>query len=462
MWTWLTRLLFVLAGVAPAHAGDPFTIVLLPDTQHYVDSAANFVQFEAQTQWIVDNLVREHLVFVTQAGDLVDHGAQGPGGIQLEWDRADLAMGRLDGDLLLQPDGLVLYATVPGNHDYDVVGVVTSATQYVATFGPARYAGRSRFVGAAPNQINMAQTFEVEGRGYLHLGLEWHPSDAAIEWAQSQLVAHPDRLALITTHEHLRTGSPTRRTSAGGTPDSGGTNAGDGLYRKLVEPYPQVFLVLSGHHQGDGRIKSMTAFGRDMLEVLADYQADRNGGNGWMQLLEFRPATAELELRTVSPTYVAGTTAGPDRSLSADSNATLAFDLDRLQADLTARRGLHFRCGQDNGYGVYAGAVDTHVGNGWNGTTLPEVSYGDALDVRVDGNGDAEQGLLRFDEIIGDDPGQVPEGTQIVAAVLTLTTEGSDAASRDGVCESHAHDDFARYLSRMKGPSPVSTSGGGS
>jgi hypothetical protein len=426
------RLLLVLAGVAPVHASDPFTIVLLPDTQHYTDSAVNFVQFEAQTQWIIDNLALENLVFVTQAGDLVEHGAEGPGMNQVEWDRADLAMGKLDGDLLQQPDGLVPYATVPGNHDYDVVGARTSATQYIATFGPSRYVGRSWFVGAAPNQINMAQTFEVDGRGYLHLGLEWHPSDAAIEWAQSQLEAHPDRLALITTHVHLGTGIPARRSTTGATPDSGGTNAGDGLYRKLVEPYPQVFLVLSGHYYGDGRVQSTTVLGGNVLEILADYQADPNGGNGWMQLLEFRPATAELELRTVSPTYVAGTTAGPDRSLSRASNVTLALDLDQLHAGLTARRTLRFRRGQDNGYGVYAGTVDTNVGNGSIGTTRPEVSYGNELDVRVDGDGDAEQGLLRFDDFIGNDPGQLPEGTEIEAAVLTLTTEGSDASSQDG------------------------------
>ena len=46
---------------------------------------------------------------------------------------------------------------------------------------------------------------------------------------------------------------------------------------------------------------------------------------------------------------------------------------------------------------------------------------------------DNEQALLRFDDIIGTGPGQIPAGTQILEATLTLTTEGSRNDARQGV-----------------------------
>ena len=45
---------------------------------------------------------------------------------------------------------------------------------------------------------------------------------------------------------------------------------------------------------------------------------------------------------------------------------------------------------------------------------------------------DHEQGLIRFDKIIGGAAGQVPPGTKINKAILTLTTEGSYADSKGG------------------------------
>jgi hypothetical protein len=52
--------------------------------------------------------------------------------------------------------------------------------------------------------------------------------------------------------------------------------------------------------------------------------------------------------------------------------------------------------------------------------------------VRVDGAGDHEQGLLRFEGLFGTGPGQIPPGAQIERAILTLTTEGLNAASSSG------------------------------
>ena len=60
----------------PAAGGPPapdFTVVAIPDTQHYVDSSAREFQYRAQTQWIVNSRASLNTRFVTHLGDIVEH-----------------------------------------------------------------------------------------------------------------------------------------------------------------------------------------------------------------------------------------------------------------------------------------------------------------------------------------------------------------------------------------------------
>ena len=425
-------ILCLLAPAARPQAGNPFTIVMLPDTQHYSESAVNIAHFEAQTEWIVERLNSRGIVFTTMVGDIVENGAEGPAMNQEEWNRALGAMNTLDGDLSHAPNGLLPYAAVAGNHDYDVKWTKGPANKYIQHFGPSRYAGRNWFVGASSNQINMAQTFQANGELFLDLALEWRPSDEAIQWAQSVMTAYPGVPTILTTHEYLGSGNPAERSPLGETPNGGGDNSGESVYSKLVEPFPQIFMVLCGHTSFDGRLESTTALGKQVHQILADYQDDPNGGNGWMQVIEVRPAASEIEFKTTSPTYSPGTTPGPDRSQSPVSNFVLGFDLEARRADLEATAARRFREEQALGFAAYWGTQDTFIGNGNLGLTLPNEAYGGSQDVRVDGDEDSEQGLLRFDGIIGYGADRIAPGTVIQRAILTLTTEGTDANSIDG------------------------------
>jgi hypothetical protein len=410
-----------------AQAASSFTVALVPDTQHYCETAQNSATFTAQTQWIVANVGARDIVFVAHVGDIVEHGSNAT-----EWSRADSAMDELDVAPPAPPDGNVPYCAALGNHDYDVLDDKSSATNFLAHFGAGRYAGKTWFLGASSDGRNLAQRFWTGSGPMVHLALEWHPADDGIAWAQSMLAAHPDEPAIVTTHEYLQPGNPGVRDTGGGDHDGAGDNSAEDLFRKLVEPFPQVCLVLGGHHQGNGRATATTALGRSVLQILADYQDDPGGGNGWMRMLELRPASGQLVSSTVSPTYIAGVSSGPDRSLDPDSNFTQPFDLEGMRDDLRTRATLHFRQGQDGGFGVYALARDTYVGDGSAGITLPNVAYGSAPTLRVDGDDDREQALLVFSGIIGSAPGRIPLGTTIERATLTLTTEGSGAASVDG------------------------------
>ena len=58
--------------VSPPPAPD-FTIVAIPDTQHYVDDRRLPADFSEQTQWIVDTRTTLNTEFVTHLGDIVEN-----------------------------------------------------------------------------------------------------------------------------------------------------------------------------------------------------------------------------------------------------------------------------------------------------------------------------------------------------------------------------------------------------
>ena len=96
--------LLALTAMLPAcrSAGpQPFSIVMLPDTQNYAKQFPGI--FYEHIDWVRDNVATENIVFVTQVGDIV----YGGGGKQ--WEVADAAMSRLD--------GVVPWGVAVGNHD---------------------------------------------------------------------------------------------------------------------------------------------------------------------------------------------------------------------------------------------------------------------------------------------------------------------------------------------------------
>jgi hypothetical protein len=418
-----------VTSVAPSA---PFKIVLVPDTQFYTTDDALMVHFHAQTQWIADNIRGESLVFVTHVGDVVEHGGEGGSANAVEWQRALSAWRKIEAATATEPDGPIPFAVQIGNRDYDAVDDRRSAQAFVANFDPARLVARSWWGGAMGNGRNTYQLFRANGQTFLHLGLEWRPDDTVIEWAFDVLRQHPETPTILTTHEYLDRGTGAVRRMSGESFEHSGANAGCSIYAKLVETHPQIFLVLCGHMFGDGRLTNTTALGQTVHQVLANYQGDPEGGNGWMTLIECRPDDRRIDFKTLSPTYRAGQSPGPDRTASA-GNFSLPFDLASHRARLGAISVLRFRNGRPAGGSAYAGAHDTHIGSGERGVTLPNMPYGNAISLRVDADEDREQTLLRFDDLFGNRSDQIPPGARIAKAILTLTTEGpEDVASASG------------------------------
>jgi hypothetical protein len=287
----LVAVAFILSGhAAPSPAskpGEPFTVVMLPDTQHYSRKYPEL--FMAQTEWIKANRAKEGIVFVTHVGDVVNDRKKEPN----EWVVAQKSMSALDGAV---PWGVAI-----GNHDFDNTSCrPEQATAFLEQFGPQRFHGCSWYGGASTNGLNSYQLFSGGGIDFLALHLELDVPDFAIDWAAGVLRAHPQRAAMVTTHSYLNGVSGTNGYNDAVSKHG---NTGEEVWNKLVRCHPQIFLVLCGHHQRTVACHQVSTndAGARVAEMLADYQRWHNGGDAWLRLLRFVPAKGEIQVRTYSP-----------------------------------------------------------------------------------------------------------------------------------------------------------------
>jgi hypothetical protein len=251
-------------------AGAEFTLIALPDTQHY--SEAFPAVFTSQTQWIVDNRGARNIVFVTHEGDIVEHNS-----LVTEWERANTSMSLLD--------GVVPYGMGPGNHDQPT-------TLYNQYFPYTRYQGRPWYGGHMGSlNDNNFQLFSAGGLDFVIVHLEFCPPAAAVTWADGVLKTHPDRIGIMTTHGYLN------ESAARGV--HGCTNT-QYLWDGLAVPNPNLRFMLSGHVHDESR-RTDAVNGRTVHQMLADYQDRATGGEGWLRILRFVPADDKVYVQTYSP-----------------------------------------------------------------------------------------------------------------------------------------------------------------
>nr|WP_241429108.1 PKD domain-containing protein [Agrococcus sp. ARC_14] len=303
---------------------DPFTVVVVPDTQNYSDGREALL--EEQLRWVRDSRDELDTAFVIQVGDLV-----GDWFIPRQWGNVSDAFGILD-------DASVPNTVVPGNHDFDYA--TGDVGPYNEWFGPARYADASwntettRYGGYlgqdqfGPDGIDRGNAdsyalFTAGGRDFLVLNLEWEAPGYALEWADRVLDAHPDRTVIMATHSFL-TVNGTRLT----TPQRPGGTSPSQLWNDFVRTHCQIRLVVAGHeNQGDLGEANRTddnACGQPVHQILSDYQARANGGDGWLRTYAFDPAANTMTAETYSPTL-------DQHETDANSAFTLPFELSTQQ-----------------------------------------------------------------------------------------------------------------------------------
>ena len=268
-----------------------FTIIALPDTQNEAQFFPAILQ--AQMQWIVQNQATKNIVAVVGEGDIVNDGSD-----QQQWINADAAYRLLDNA------GIPYFAAI-GNHDYD--GAAPKAGRPVVGFnqwfGPARYANYPWYLGNFPagSNENFYGVLNIGGVNYVFLALEFVPRPEAVQWAESVLAANPEKPAIIVTHSFLNSANirPGRCENGDMLPPN---ETAEAMWSELRE-HANVSLILSGHFTSGlvGHRSDIGDLGNLVNQVYTDFQDVANGGNGWLRILTFTPATNSVSVQTYSP-----------------------------------------------------------------------------------------------------------------------------------------------------------------
>jgi len=269
-----------------------FTVIVLPDTQHYSQDFPNI--FNNQTEWIADKIQDLNIVFVTHEGDIIQFD------LLEQWENANHSLSVLDDKI---PWGIL-----PGNHDLDLLGKTSG--RFDLFFGVDRFNSESWY-GGGYNGSN-ANNYEFFSGGqddYLIFHLQYNPSLDVLVWADGIISDYPERKVIITTHSFLDY-------------DGNRTATGERIWNNLVKPNSnQVFLVLCGHNHDTLR-RSDIVEDNIIHQLLADYQDEPNGGNGWLRILRFSPKEDKIYISTYSP-YV------DSYKVDSDNQFVLDFDMNK-------------------------------------------------------------------------------------------------------------------------------------
>jgi len=287
---------------------EPFSIVLLPDTQYYTSKQANDANntYRRQMQWIIDHQQSDNILFAVHLGDITNDNTTA------QWETASAAHALLD-------SAAIPYSVVGGNHDYLVGGDFDRGGSLMNDyFPPSRFSGNTWYGGSYGGNITNNYTYFANGdQQFLVLSLEYSPRKDVLCWASDLIASHPNHHVIIATHCYLTHGG----VYSGGCPDLNydtvGSTGGD-VWNELVAHHSNIFLVVSGH-VGDSEYRVQTTnTGYDVHEMLVDYQFEgecgagsasqctnhcRTGtyhGNGWMRQLVFDPRQATITSHTLT------------------------------------------------------------------------------------------------------------------------------------------------------------------
>ncbi len=301
-----------------------YTVVALPDTQHYSESFP--AVYMDQTQWIVDHIDSHKIAFVTHLGDIVDNGE-----LPEQWEVAVAAMDLLD-------EAALPYGTCLGNHDLmwrrrnaenkdlNTDGCGTDETDtdcigqlYLDHFGPDHFQDRPWYRGASPTHLSNYQIIEASGQEILFLHLAIDPDQRELDWALEVLSEHPDLPVHVSTHRYM-IDLRTTENMPDPLPDFGGARfddlssaidqlhfdtsiTGDDLFEQFIAVHPNIFMVQCGHVDAEFRQNSPNQADQPVYEMLTDFQEfSPQGGDGWLKLLHFNQDSGQVWVRTYSPT----------------------------------------------------------------------------------------------------------------------------------------------------------------
>jgi hypothetical protein len=323
----LALLTHFLCLPVPAAEPDPapegsFSIVVIPDTQRYLgrgtkiepesENPVSNQVFENHTRWIVDNIERQRIVFVSHVGDIVDKNNHD------QWRIARKCMDRLHGKI---PYGISV-----GNHDMTGQGNSSLFQEY---FGAERYSQFDWYGGTfagdpdrqhtSNNNANSDQLISAEGLDFVILHLECNAPDNVLEWADSVLERHADRRAIVTTHMDLGPIEKPKVADGYRTDPKGRMrwvkihgprgNSPAEMWEKCFRKHANLFLICSGDQSRTTALTltSKGDHGNTVHALLSDYTS-----NGPLRIYRFLPEENRIQVITFDTTRRELVTAHPN------------------------------------------------------------------------------------------------------------------------------------------------------
>ena len=292
----------LVPGEPPAIAPGSYTIVALPDTQHY-DRHPEL--YHAQTEWIARNHEARNIVCCLHLGDLTNNN------LPAQWELAAAAMARMDGK--------VPYFMALGNHDYGERGGCADRTTLFHEYFPlAKYNKHPSFGGVydrEPERLdNSFHLLKAGPHELIVLCLEFGPRKEVIRWANEVMEKHKNRPGILVTHAYMYHDDTRYEWAKRGLEQAANphyykvaTNFnddvadGEELWNQLVSKH-HFIMTLNGHVTGDGLGRLTSTVGeRQTHQMLYNCQIRPQGGDGWLRLIEGKADGRTFEVCDYSP-----------------------------------------------------------------------------------------------------------------------------------------------------------------
>lgn len=362
------RIFYILFLVAvlwlPLSAKDPFqlheeslpplpeggwSVVVVPDTQVYTstrkDREENIKILEGMFDWMTANAESRNIKAVLHVGDMTSRNEPE------EWEKIRNCYQRID--------GVLPYVLCLGNHDEKPGKRSAHLNEYFSLDDNPLNKGFFVTSFEKGHLENTCYSLEQNGQKYLFLALEFAPRDVVVEWADRMIKNHYDHKVIIVVHEYLSEKSRWENEDGVAIPEEStkemylkryapakGINMGVDLKRKLIDSNPNVEFLVNGHYGGhtyneEGKLvydnqELATAHtsisrkdGSSFHAMLFNAQWIRNGGDGWLLLLEFQPDNKLVQVRTWSP-YLNAYRTGPEYDFVIDRTKVESREITRV------------------------------------------------------------------------------------------------------------------------------------
>lgn len=303
MRTLLALIISLVAGLRAFAAAD-FSIVLLPDTQHY-----DLYAFNAVGEWIRTNAASRKIQAVIGLGDIVQTPTN-----QTEWANST--------NLYRQIAPTVFTLPLLGNHDQDDF-YHRWYTNYNTWYPQSFYTNQAGWVGgfySGTNSENWYCRRTISGINFLFFGLEFGPRDAVLNWASNTAAAYPDDHAAIFTHSHIRETGWQAGTDASNNlydPLDYLSDANDGkmAWTKTFRHMRNLFFIGNGHHLecDETQLRRSVAvgdYGNAVMQSMIDMQ---ECNTAIVRILTFHPDLNTCDATTYKTTSAFDFTSAPNQ-----------------------------------------------------------------------------------------------------------------------------------------------------